>query len=63
MNVHRMSTLRLAWVTERMVDMPTAAPAHVREEILMRNVAELQQQLQKAYIRIKELTEELEREK
>jgi hypothetical protein len=55
--------LRLAWVTERMVDMPTAAPAHVREEILMRNVAELQQQLQKAYIRIKELTEELEREK
>ena len=46
-----------------MVDMPIAAPAHVREDILKRNVGELQEQLQRAYIRIKELTEELEREK
>jgi prephenate dehydrogenase len=46
-----------------MVDMPVAAPPHVREDILKRNVGELQEQLQRAYIRIKELTEELEREK
>jgi len=46
-----------------MVDMPQAAPSHVREDILKRNVGELQEQLQRAYIRIKELTEELEREK
>jgi prephenate dehydrogenase len=46
-----------------MVDMPIAAPPHVREDILKRNVGELQEQLQRAYIRIKELTEELEREK
>ena len=46
-----------------MVDMPIAAPPHVREDILKGNVGELQEQLQRAYIRIKELTEELEREK
>jgi len=46
-----------------MVDMPQAAPSHVREDILKRNVGELQEQLQQAYTRIKELTEELEREK
>jgi len=46
-----------------MVDMPIAAPPHVREDILKRNVGELQEQLKRAYIRIKELTEELEREK
>lgn len=46
-----------------MVDMPIAAPPHVREDILKRNVGELQEQLQRAYVRIKELTEELEREK
>ena len=46
-----------------MVDMPIAAPPHVREDILKRNVGELQEQLQRAYARIKELTEELEREK
>ena len=46
-----------------MVDMPQAAPPHVREDILKRNVGELQEQLQRAYGRIKELTEELEREK
>ena len=46
-----------------MVDMPIAAPPHIREDILKRNVGELQEQLQRAYIRIKELTEELEREK
>jgi len=46
-----------------MVDMPSAASPHIREEILVRNVQELQSQLQRAYIRIKELTEELEREK
>lgn len=46
-----------------MVDMPQAAPPHVREDILKRNVGELQEQLQRAYVRIKELTEELEREK
>ena len=46
-----------------MVDMPIAAPPHVREDILKHNIGELQEQLQRAYIRIKELTEELEREK
>jgi hypothetical protein len=46
-----------------MVDMPIAAPPYVREDILKRNVVELQEQLQRAYIRITELTEELEREK
>jgi len=43
-----------------MVDMPIAAPPHVREDILKRNVGELQEQLKRAYIRIKELTKELE---
>lgn len=33
------------------------------EEILKHNVRELQEQLQKAYIRIKELNEELELER
>ena len=46
-----------------MVDMPPAPAPHVREDILRRNVGELQEQLQRAYVRIKELTEELEREK
>jgi hypothetical protein len=63
MIAHGMSILHQVWDTERMVDMPTAAPAHVREEILMRNVGELQAQLQAAYKRIAELTIELEREK
>ena len=44
-----------------MVDMPIAAPAHVREEILVRNVSELQAQLQAAYKRIAELTEQVDR--
>ena len=44
-----------------MVDMPIAAPARVREEILVRNVSELQVQLQAAYKRIAELTEQVDR--
>jgi len=42
-----------------MVDMPTAASAHVREEILKQNVGELQAQLQAAYKRIAELNEQV----
>jgi len=63
MIAHRMSILHQAWDIERMVDMPIAAPAYVREDILKQNVGELQAQLQAAYKRIAELTEELEREK
>jgi len=63
MIAHGMSILHQVWDTERMVDMPTAASAHVREEILKQNVGDLQAQLQAAYKRIAELTEELEREK
>jgi peptidoglycan hydrolase CwlO-like protein len=45
------------------MDMPPAAPDHVKIDILVRNIQELQAQLQSAYKRISELTEELEREK
>lgn len=47
----------------RMIDMPPTAYGEWEKEVLKRNVGELQEQLQKAYIRIKELTEELDREK
>ena len=39
--------------------MPSAAPPHIREEILVRNVQELQSQLQAAYKRIAELNEQV----
>jgi hypothetical protein len=42
-----------------MVDMPSAASPHIREEILVRNVQELQSQLQAAYKRIAELNEQV----
>ena len=59
MIAHGMSILHQVWDTERMVDMPTAASAHVREEILKQNVGELQAQLQAAYKRIAELNEQV----
>tara|TARA_B110000211_G_C14090597_1_gene558824 strand:- start:878 stop:1027 length:150 start_codon:yes stop_codon:yes gene_type:complete len=45
------------------MDMPQAADNHVKIDILVRNMQELQAQLQSAYKRIAELTEDLEREK
>lgn len=39
--------------------MPSAASPHIREEILVRNVQELQSQLQAAYKRIAELNEQV----
>ena len=42
------------------MDMPVAAPDHTKIDILVKNVQELQAQLQSAYKRIAELTEELE---
>ena len=42
------------------MDMPIAATGHVKIDILVRNIQELQAQLQSAYKRIAELTEELE---
>jgi len=41
--------------------MPIAANRDVQFEILQKNCFELQKQLQQSYVRIKELTEELDR--
>ena len=41
-----------------MVDMPQAADIYTQNDILKRNINELQEQLQNAYKRIAELTEE-----
>jgi len=44
-----------------LIAIPPAAPPHVRDDILVRNIQELQKQLQEAYVRIKELNEQVDK--